>query len=158
MVKAMLVSFHVRYNLLHIWSSFIETPAHLTSKQYFQILFDNAHFIINESQSLKPDTHDNRVHPPSLWLLSSALPDAHHYDPEHPPIRALLQALDVQLAEQEALVMCSVCWWLRDCRAALGWSGPGPPRRLSCLFGAWSAPWFGPVPSSRPFGTGRLLW
>ncbi|TNN65924.1 hypothetical protein EYF80_023924 [Liparis tanakae] len=69
-----------------------------------------------------------------------------------------IRGLDVQLAEEEALVVCGVCWRLRHRRAALGRRGPGPPRsRLSCLFGPWPAPRFGPVPCSGALETGGFL-
>lgn len=78
-------------------------------------------------------------------------------DPEHPPVGALLHALDVQLAKQEALVVRRVRRRLGDGRAALSRSGPGPPRGLSRLFGARPAAGLGSVPGSGPVGTGSLL-
>lgn len=77
----------------------------------------------------------------------------------HPPISALLQALDVQLAEEEAFVVRSVGWWLRHCGAALRWRRSRPScRHVSCFSGSRPTPRFRPVPSSRPVRTGRLLW
>lgn len=55
--------------------------------------------------------------------------------------------------------MCSVGWRLRHSRAALSRSRSGPSCcHVSCFSGSRSSPRFWPVPSSRPIGTGRLLW
>lgn len=100
------------------------------------------------------DAYDNHDRPPSSQPYY-----AYYCDTVHPPIRALLQALNVQLAEKEALVVCSVGWRLRHRRAALSWSRSGPScRHVSRFSGSWSSPRFRPVPSSRSIGTGRLLW
>lgn len=98
---------------------------------------------------------------PVSVLHSLVLNSDHHEDPEHPPIGALLQRLDVQLAEKEALVVRGVSGGRGHCRAALSRCGPGPSRRrrrhLSGVFGSRSAPRFGSVASSRPVRAGRLL-
>lgn len=80
------------------------------------------------------------------------------YDAEDPPIGAFLHALDVQLAEKEALMVCCMGWWLGGRLAALSWSRSGPPRCLSWLFGTRPSSWFGSVPGSGPVKTGRLFW
>lgn len=95
----------------------------------------------------------------TTFLLPSQRYYADDRDTEHPPIRALLQALNVQLAEEEALVVCGVGWWLRHRRAALSRSRSGPSRRrVSRFSGSRPSPRFRPVPSARPIETGRLLW
>lgn len=100
------------------------------------------------------DAYDNHNRPPSSQRYC-----ADDCDAMHPPIRALLQALDVQLAEQEALVVCGVARRLRHRRAALSRSRSGPSRcHVSRFSGSRPSPRFRPVPSSRPIGTGRLLW
>lgn len=77
---------------------------------------------------------------------------------ERPPVGALLLAVDVQLAEEEALVLGRVRGRLGDGRAALGRRRAGPPRLPPAgVLGPWPAPGFGPVPGPRPVGPRRLL-
>lgn len=99
-----------------------------------------------------PEKNDKWVPPPTPG------PPPPQGGPEHPPVCTLLQALDVQLAEEEPLMVCCVRWRLRDRRAALGWRGPRPPRGLSWLFGSRPSSGLGSVPRSRPVWTGSLLW
>ena len=95
------------------------------------------------------------------------LSDSPRQEPGCPPVRALPHGLDVQLAEEEALVVGCVAGRLGD-RRAHALSHPWLRRRarppgggLSCrwVLGPGSPPGLRTIPRSRPVWTsGRLLW